>query len=597
MTVSSIINRVSYDGNGVTTAFSFPYLFFANTDLVVIEVNDTTGVETTKVLTTHYTVSGAGAAAGGTVTMVTAPATGTTLVIYRDPAVTQDIDLVNGDPFDVETGVERGFDKITLMVQRVKDIATRAMRLSDADTSGASTTLPLPTANRLLGWNSAATAIENKVPADVGLTVVTSFVNTLLDDATAGEFIETLRGGLTAETTVVNDDEVIIRDSSATVGKRITVRNFMKVITELAAEAAPDAADEVAIYDASAATADKVTLTVLAEAIRALIAAKSGAGGAENYSLSASVAANALTMTLSGAAAALSATNKAAFTFRSATAGTGTPGTVDATADLSLVISSGSTLGATSGTPFRLWWAVVNDAGTLRLAVQNCSTATAIYAIGDDVLISALAEGGAGAADSAGIWYAGVVITSKAARIIGYTEHSLTTAGTWDEAPDKTQLWQPGMKLPGDVVQVKRLRTGTVATGTTTIPLDNTIPQNTEGDEYMSLAITPTAGPNVLEVDAKWIGANSHANPNVTAALFRDSGADAVAAVYITAASGGPDAYPLRYATVASSTSSTTFKVRAGNNNTSTTTFNGAGGGQLMGGVSDSFIEITERMG
>lgn len=597
MTVSSTVNRVSYAGNDVTTAFSFPYKFFADSDLVVALVDDATDVETPQTLATHYTVTGAGAAAGGTVTMVTAPATGTTLVIYRDPAVTQDIDLVNGDPFDVETGVERGFDKITLMVQRVKDIATRAMRLSDADTSGASTTLPLPTANRLLGWNSAATAIENKVPADVGLTVVTSFVNTLLDDATAGEFIETLRGDLTAETTVVNDDEVIIRDTSATVGKRITVRNFMKVITELAAEAAPDAADEVAIYDASAATADKVTLTVLAEAIRALIAAKSGAGGAENYSLSASVGANALTMTLSGAAAALSATNKAAFTFRSATAGTGTPGTVDATADLSLVISSGSTLGATSGTPFRLWWAVVNDAGTLRLAVQKCSTATAIYAIGDDVLISSTAEGGAGAADSAGVWYTGSAVTNKAARILGYTEHSLTTAGTWDEAPDKTQLWQPGMKLPGDVVQVKRLRTGTVATGTTVIPLDNTIPQNTEGDEYMSLAITPTAGPNVLEVDAKWIGSNSHANPNVTAALFRDSGADAVAAVYITAASAGPDAYPLRYATVASSTSSTTFKVRAGNNNAGTTTFNGAGGGALMGGVSDSFIEITERMG
>lgn len=597
MTVSSTINRVSYAGNGVTTAFSFPHLFFANTDLVVIEVNDTTGVETTKVLTTHYTVSGAGGAAGGTVTMLTAPATGTTLVIYRDPAVTQDIDLVNGDPFDVETGVERGFDKITLMVQRVKDIATRAMRLSDADTSGASTTLPLAVANELLGWNSTATAIEGKAAADLNLTVVAAFIATLLDDSTAGEFVETLRGGLTAETTVVNDDEVIIRDTSATAGKRITVRNLMKVITELATETAPDAADEVAIYDASAATADKVTLTVLAEAIRALIAAKSGAGGAENYALSASVAANALTMTLSGAAAALSATNKAAFTFRSATAGTGTPGTVDATADLSLIISSGSTLGATSGTPFRLWWAVVNDAGTLRLAVQNCSTATAIYAIGDDVLISSTAEGGAGAADSAGVWYTGAAVTNKAARILGYTEHSLTTAGTWDEVPDKIQLWQPGMKLPGDVVQSKVSESAAYTSTTTVMPGDNTIPQSTEGAELLTTAIVPAASSNWLEVEGEIPGSTS-GNIALCAAIFRDAGANALAAAINTpSAADNMKRVAASIRVSAASTTSTTFKLRYGPNVAGTAYANGISTAGRFGGVLYSRLRVTEIVG
>ena len=99
MTLSSTENRVSYAGNDSTTAFTFPYLFFADDDLTVILVDDITGVETTQTITTHYTVTGAGASAGGTVTMVTAPATDETLVIIREVPLTQGLDLVENDPF------------------------------------------------------------------------------------------------------------------------------------------------------------------------------------------------------------------------------------------------------------------------------------------------------------------------------------------------------------------------------------------------------------------------------------------------------------------------------------------------------------------
>lgn len=574
MTISSTVNRVSYAGNGTTTAFSFPYKFFANADLVVVLVDNATNVETTQTLTTHYTVTGAGADAGGTVTMLTAPATGKTLVIYRDPALTQDIDLVNGDPFDVETGVEKGFDKIVLMVQRVKDIATRAMRLSDADTSGASTTLPLPTANRLLGWNSGGTAIENKVPADLSLQTVSAFISTLLDDSTA----------------------LAARSTLGAVGVDLSER--APDLTTLPAETAPDAADVVALGDVSAASTDKVTLTVLAEALRALATAKSGAGGAANYSLGAAVASNALTLTLSAAdATALSATNKAQFTFRATAAGTGTPTTVDATANLTLTISSGSTLGATSGTPFRLWWAIVNDAGTLRLAVQNCSTSTAIYAIGDDVLISSTAEGGAGAADSAGVWYTGTAVTSKAARIIGYTEHSLTTAGTWDETPDKIQLWQPGMKLPGDVVQRVISTRGTVLVSNSTIPLDNTIPQQTEGAEITTAAITPVSAANKLLVQFSALAAGTAAL-SIQCAIFRDATADAlVATSYTSPANLHTGSLSVPCIVSANAAVATTFKARCGANSATQFTINGDGTNQVLGGVAGTSLIVQEIMG
>jgi hypothetical protein len=41
------------------------------------------------------------------------------------------------------------------------------------------------------------------------------------------------------------------------------------------------------------------------------------------------------------------------------------------------------------------------------------------------------------------------------------------------------------------LLQVVNTTTGAVATGTTVMPFDDTIPQSGEGDQYMSLAITP----------------------------------------------------------------------------------------------------------
>lgn len=149
MTVASTDNRQVYNGNGVTVAFAFPRKFFLNADLKVY-VN---GV--LKALTTDYTVSGAGDDAGGTVTFLAAPPSGTgNIVILRDPAATQDRDFVENDPLPVEE-VENALDLLTMLVQRLKELQARSLTLSDADPSA---TLQIPVlANRtdkLLGFNS-----------------------------------------------------------------------------------------------------------------------------------------------------------------------------------------------------------------------------------------------------------------------------------------------------------------------------------------------------------------------------------------------------------------------------------------------------------
>lgn len=142
MTISSTTSRISYAGNGVTTIFSFPYYFLAEADLIVVSRDDTTGVETAKVLTTDYTVSGEGEQAGGSVTMLIAPATGTTLVIYRDPAATQGLDLVANDALPVEN-VEEALDKLTMLVQRLIDVVSRSVSLSDGFSPTFDPTLPI----------------------------------------------------------------------------------------------------------------------------------------------------------------------------------------------------------------------------------------------------------------------------------------------------------------------------------------------------------------------------------------------------------------------------------------------------------------------
>lgn len=153
MTVSANNPRLSYNGDAVSVAFTSPY-FLANADLKVY----VGGV--LKTLTTDYSVSGAGVASGGTVTFVSAPAVGTgNVVILRDPDLLQQTKYPNNDPFPAAAH-ETALDKLTMIVQRLKDLLSRSFTLGDSDTSGASLTVPTPSALKFLRWNSGATALE-----------------------------------------------------------------------------------------------------------------------------------------------------------------------------------------------------------------------------------------------------------------------------------------------------------------------------------------------------------------------------------------------------------------------------------------------------
>lgn len=165
MTINSTENRASNLTDGVSTLFTFPYRFLLDEDLVVLLVNNSTGASTKLMLTTDYTVSGAGSPSGGSITTVATYPTGSTIVIYRDPSLVQLMDLVKNDKFPPDT-VENAIDKLTMIAQRFKDIFSRAITLPDSYTGSASGALPSPIANYFLRWKSDASGLEN---ADIGV--------------------------------------------------------------------------------------------------------------------------------------------------------------------------------------------------------------------------------------------------------------------------------------------------------------------------------------------------------------------------------------------------------------------------------------------
>lgn len=141
--------------------------------------------------------------------------------------------------------------------------------------------------------------------------------------------------------------------------------------------------------------------------------------------ISASVGSNALTIS----ASALS------LDFRSTTLGSGTVTRVSGTPS-NLVISSGSTLGTTSGVPSDIAVLAINNAGTIELAAVNLASAMNLSETG---VISTTAEGGAGGADSATVIYSTTARTNVAYRVIGVLRSTQATAGTWATAPSLIQ--------------------------------------------------------------------------------------------------------------------------------------------------------------
>lgn len=122
MTLAVQTVRQLYNGNGSTTVFAIPFSFDDNDQVEVILVSSA-DVETTQTITTHYTIS------GGNVTMLTAPPSGSKLLIRMDKDLKQqEFNASIAAPF-VATDVEAALDYIGSLVQQINEITARCLKL------------------------------------------------------------------------------------------------------------------------------------------------------------------------------------------------------------------------------------------------------------------------------------------------------------------------------------------------------------------------------------------------------------------------------------------------------------------------------------
>src|SRR5882672_2841636 len=176
--------------------------------------------------------------------------------------------------------------------------------------------------------------------------------------------------------------------------------------------------------------------------------------GMLNGTLAASVAGNALTIavkTLAGVDPSLS--DPVFFLFRDAVAGYAA---IEQTVVLSITVPAGATLGTVNGQANRIWVGVFNNGGTAVLGVYNslslAGSPAILSIVSWDETSPANGTGITSSATSPQIWYTASTLAAKNFRVIGYVESTQATAGTWVAPPSKVQLFGPGVKRPGEIV-------------------------------------------------------------------------------------------------------------------------------------------------
>ena len=202
MTVTATISRWAYIGDGATKVFPYTNRIFTKDDLLV----SLDGVQQT--VDTDYTVTGINDAGGGSVTFVTAPATGVSVSIVRSVAATQDVRLPLGGVFPSVT-VETALDKLTILIQQIESRENRGLRLQDIDPAASINALPLKSelAGGFLGFDLDGEPLAAAgTSADLG--PVSAYINTLLDDADAPTARNTL--GLSSFATANELDVALI---------------------------------------------------------------------------------------------------------------------------------------------------------------------------------------------------------------------------------------------------------------------------------------------------------------------------------------------------------------------------------------------------
>ena len=290
MTISTTTILNSYSGNGSTTAFAYTFPINTTSEITVIE-RSATGTETVKsegTGSTNYGIADNGSA-GGTITMVTAPASGTTLLIRRNTDFTQETDYVANDPFPAETH-EDALDKLQMQTQELEEELNRSLKISRTNsmTSTEFTTSASDRASKVLAFDSSG---ELSVTQELG-----TFKGS---DATVTTAAYVQRD-IIKSTTAAQLNNVYINVADSVVGDSLTDTDHFALLLD--AKSAADSATAAA----SSATASASSATASASS------ASTASGHKDTATTKASEAASSATAAASSATAAASSATSAA---------------------------------------------------------------------------------------------------------------------------------------------------------------------------------------------------------------------------------------------------------------------------------------------
>ena len=231
-----------------------------------------------------------------------------------------------------------------------------------------------------------------------------------------------------------------------------------------------------------------VTSTTVAAANLAN-SALSAMGLPVNMQINAAASANQLTVSLcainsgSNTCNNPSATSPLLMSFRDTTAANGDPVIISQQTALAFTALSTSSFGCVTATTCRLWIVGINNAGTMALCLFNAFSGISVAPINEAA--NQTSQSGTTGGASAQLYYCSAsAVTGKAIRILGYVEATWVSGTGWSTTPSLVQIFGPGIKKPGDVVQTVYANT------------------STSGSGGLTASITPTSAVNLVLVNA-----------------------------------------------------------------------------------------------
>jgi len=569
MTVNTTnITSGPYIGNGLSDQYSYDFRVKNKTQLNVYETTDA-GVRTLLTVDTDYIVAGIGDAVGGIITRVAGNLPTDYIWYIRSNYIENQLTAFNSQGGFFPGVHEDQFDHLTFLIQQILDTRNRSFRLSDEVDLDGDFTIDddaVTRASKFLGFDSNGDVVV--IAGDLDSLSVSAYMATVILAANAAAA------------------RVLLDAANLTVGNTFTaaqiydaIATFNDVVTFNAANVfnALNTFNEKVVFNkvmhqqigsnvVSAAALPNITngnyahVTAIAAAITGATQANPVVITAVDHGLS-----NGDKVTLADVAG-MTEINGIEYTIANKT---------DDTFELSGINGTGFTAYTSGGS---IWASIIS-------LITTGEVGTIIYREFDGVLM----------------------LTHHATNLILFNNEDIITQQgdvatlleyvTGDfKLIDYTRVDGTSLiKLSGSMVQFVEVTENTGSSGTTAIPDDNTIPQNTEGDEVMTLAITPTNASNNLIIDV-YIGMmDSPISSNPAIALFQDSIVDALSvSKVITSSVGLTQGGTLKYIMPAGTTSEIIFKVRIGLTAGGTLYFNRNNTGELFGIASRSYITITE---